>query len=57
MIINPAARNTPGIKPAIKRSDIDWEAVTPYMTMGIEGGITTPRPPEEEVTAPAYPLL
>ena len=44
----------PGIIPAINRLPIEAFAVTPYTTIGIDGGISIPRYPAAEDNAAAY---
>ena len=56
VITKTTARRIPGKMPAKNMVPTDTEAVTAYVTIGILGGITTPKVPAEAATAPAASL-
>ena len=54
--LSATASMMPGIHPALNIDSIDWSAVTAYVTIGIEGGITTPRVPADAAIAATLSL-
>ena len=49
----PTISMIPGTQPASNMSMMDSLAVTAYVTMGMEGGMTTPKVPAEAAMAAA----
>ena len=52
MADSAAAMMSPGMTPARNSAAMDWEAMIPYIRKGLLGGMSVPRAPPEEATAP-----